>query len=183
MGELIDSVKQTIGERLSSPLLSSFIVSWCLWNWKFLVVLFSDADISVTFALIDKYCFSNTDEIFYHGLLFPFASTIAHVFGYPYLSIHVYRFTLKRQRDANQVKQEIANETLLNASQSNALNKENLNLKVEINHLRDGIIDLTQQRDRAISDCDILKNKLPKDSIYEIEVSKSLNAESNLTDL
>jgi hypothetical protein len=154
MDELIDSIKQTIGERLSSPLLSSFIFSWCLWNWKFLVILFSDADVSVTFALIDKYSFPERYDYYLHGLLYPLGSAGLFVFGYPYIEIIVYGFRLQRQKIADDLKKRIAGKELLDIDESKAVSDRalalNEKLNIELAKWKATVQNLTIERDKAL---------------------------------
>jgi len=163
MGELIDSVKQTIGERLSSPLLSSFIVSWCLWNWKFLVILFSDADVSVTFALIDKYSFTDKYDYYLHGLLYPLGSAGLFVFGYPYIEIIVYGFRLQRQKIADDLKKRIAGKKLLDIDESKAVSDRalalNEKLNIELTKWKATVQNLTIERDQALDQYLSIVNK------------------------
>lgn len=67
LDDLLTSAKQTLVERLASPLLGSFAAAWCVWNYKFLVVLFSSAGVSQTFALIEKFAFPDAWSILIRG--------------------------------------------------------------------------------------------------------------------
>lgn len=57
MKELVDSIFKTFRERLTNPFFGSFVISWILWNWKFVLVFISD-DYETLYkigVLIDKY--------------------------------------------------------------------------------------------------------------------------------
>jgi len=122
--DLLKAAKDTIAERLASPLLGGFAVAWCLWNYKFLVILFSAAGVSQTFTLIESVAFPDTWSILTRGALYPLASAILYVFAYPYPARFVYAFTLKRQREVNQIKRQIEEETLLTLEQSRIIRAE-----------------------------------------------------------
>ncbi|MDB5815515.1 MAG: hypothetical protein JWN23_2632 [Rhodocyclales bacterium] len=122
--ELLKTAKETLAERISSPLTGSFAVAWCLWNYKFLVILLSTAGVSQTFRLIDTVAFPDTRSLILRGMLYPVFSALVYVFGYPYPARIAYAFTLKRRREANQSKQQIEEETLLTLQQSRALRTE-----------------------------------------------------------
>lgn len=124
LSDILESTKQSLLERLSNPLIGSFVISWCLWNWKFLVILFSDSTVSQTFNLVSTIAFPNLWSCFTQGFLLPLISSAIYIFLIPYPSQVVYAFTLKRQREANQVKQKIQNETLLSVEESNILKEE-----------------------------------------------------------
>jgi hypothetical protein len=129
--EFIKSAKQTLEERLSSPFLSSFAISWVLWNYKFLVILFSDAGVSETFKLIDTVAFPTCWTIFTRGTLFPLVSALIYVFVYPFQAKFIYEFTLNRQREINQAKRNIEGETPLTLEQSKELRAEFVRMESE----------------------------------------------------
>jgi hypothetical protein len=124
LDDIISAAKQSVLERVASPLLGSFVIAWCLWNWKFLVILFSDASVSQTFVLIEKHAFPEWTAIACRGILFPIATAAAYVFLYPYPARIVYGFTLRRQREINMTRQKIADETLLTLEESRRLRAE-----------------------------------------------------------
>lgn len=43
ISDAINSVKASLYERISNPLLSSFVISWCIWNYKFVLVALSSS--------------------------------------------------------------------------------------------------------------------------------------------
>jgi len=111
--EILKSAKAQISERIASPLIGSFVISWCLWNYKFLVILFSSASVSQTFALIDKIAFPTFWALVLNGILLPILTAVAYIFAYPYPAKYVYEFTRRRQKEINEVRQRIEDETLL----------------------------------------------------------------------
>jgi len=127
--DLLKSAKETLAERLASPLLGSFAVAWCVWNYKFLVILFSAAGVSQTFKLIETVAFPDTWSVLTRGALYPLLSALLYVFAYPYPARLVYAFTLQRQRDVNEVKRKVENETLLTLEQSRSLRAEYFQLE------------------------------------------------------
>lgn len=88
LDDLLKSAKETIADRLASPLLGSFAVTWCLWNYKFLVILFSAAGVSQTFKLIETIAFPDTWSLIMRGTLYPLGSALLYVFAYPAGSHH-----------------------------------------------------------------------------------------------
>ncbi|WP_291912271.1 hypothetical protein [Limnohabitans sp.] len=122
--DILQSAKQTLVERFSSPLLGAFLISWVVWNWKFLVILFSDASVTTTFDLVHRLAFPDWTAILLKGFAFPLMTSLAYVFLYPYPARFVYEFTLKRQREINEIKQRITNETPLTLERSTQLRAE-----------------------------------------------------------
>jgi len=122
--EILASAKQTLLERITSPLLGSFFLAWCAWNWRFLVVLFSDTSVTQTFGLVDNQIYPDLVTFLAHAVFFPMLSAAVYIFIYPYPARFVYAFTLRRQRETNQIKQQIADETPLTLEESLRLRSE-----------------------------------------------------------
>lgn len=126
LDDILNSAKTTLTERLASPLVGSFVVAWCAWNYRFLVVLLSDASISRTFELIDTVIFPTSASIVTKGFLFPLISALVYVFVYPYPAKFVYGFTRRRQKEINQLRQKIEDETPMTQEESRAFRLEYL---------------------------------------------------------
>lgn len=124
LNDIIHSTKLTLQERLTSPLLGGFLMAWSAWNYKFLVILFSDTPVSETFSLIETVSFPDVSSILTRGLIYPLLSAAGYIFIYPYPALFVYKFTLLRQRKINEVKMKIANETPLTIEDSRRLRAE-----------------------------------------------------------
>jgi len=124
LGELLKSAKESLIERLSSPLLGSFALSWCLWNYKFLVILFSSASVSTTFKLVDSIAFPDIYTLLIRGLLLPALTAAAYIFIYPYPARFIYGFTRRRQREINELRRQIENETPLTLEESRTIRAE-----------------------------------------------------------
>lgn len=124
LDEILKSAKESLMERLSSPLLGSFALSWCLWNYKFLVVLFSSASVATTFKLVDSIAFPDTYALLIRGLLLPALTAAAYIFIYPYPAKFIYGFTRRRQREVNELRKQIENETPLTLEESRAIRAE-----------------------------------------------------------
>jgi len=122
--EILKSAKAQISERIASPLIGSFAISWCLWNYKFLVILFSSASVSQTFALIDTIAFPTSWSLALNGVLLPTLTAVAYIFAYPYPAKYVYEFTRRRQKEINEVRQRIEDETLLTIEESRKIRAE-----------------------------------------------------------
>ena len=151
--DLFKSAKESIAERLASPLLGSFAIAWCLWNYKFLVILFSAAGVSQTFKLIEHIAFPNPSAIILKGVIYPLVSALIYVFAYPYPARFVYAFTLRRQREVNNVKRKIEEETLLTLEESRAVRADFVRLERkyqdDIDNLNSEISRLNAALDQA----------------------------------
>lgn len=116
--EILKSAKAQISERIASPLIGSFSLSWCLWNYKFLVILFSNTSVSQTFSLVDSVAFPTTGSLVINGVLLPALTAVIYIFVYPYPARFVYEFTRRRQKEINEIRQRVEDETLLTIEES-----------------------------------------------------------------
>lgn len=157
---ILKSARQQIVDRMSSPLLGSFVVAWCLWNYKFLVILFSSASVIKTFELIKTLAFPNLSSVLFQGFLWPAATALAYIFLYPYPARFVFGFTQRRQRDVNQLRQQIEDETLLTAEESRRIRNQVVTVEAahrkevdllneEVTKLRDALASATSSSTKA----------------------------------
>lgn len=148
--QVIKSVQAQISERTASPLMGSFLLSWCLWNYKFLVILFSSASVSRTFDLIETVAFPNLSVILLKGVLLPAMTAAAYIFLYPYPAKYVYEFSRMRQKEINDIKRRIEEETPLTIEESRKIRAELA--RIEAEH--------SEQRDRKDREIERLKAQL-----------------------
>lgn len=174
--DLLKSAKETIAERLTSPLLGSFLIAWCLWNYKFLVILFSAASVSQTFKLIETVAFPDAFSIISRGVAFPLISAIFYVFFYPYPARYVYAFTLQRQKEINQIKRQINEETPLTIEESRRIRVDYLQLERKsqesIDRLNEEVLRLKaalDQKQKEESD----KTKIPPPALRSNNIDPS----------
>ena len=87
------SVNNVLYERLVSPLFGTFLLSWCIWNWKIIyLTLFIDND-EIDGHKID-FIISNYYDKF-DLLLWPAISTIGLLLIYPFLAVAAYYVSLR----------------------------------------------------------------------------------------
>jgi len=159
--QIFGSIKSQIDERLSNPLAGSFLLSWCLWNYKFFAILFSSENITKTFELIDSIVFPDIQSVLLKGLLYPAITSAAYIFLYPYPAKYVYEFSRNRQREIAEIKRRIEEETPLTLEESRRIKSELA--RIESEH--------TDQLDRKDREIERLKFQLS-----DKEPEKAINA-------
>ncbi len=130
--EAVKSVRAHLYERSVSPLMGSFIVSWVVFNYKFILLVFSGIPVVEKLALIDSTIFSTSYDIYLQGFLFPFGMSLVYLFGYPYPAKFVFRFTRNRQKEISDIKKEIEEETLLTVEESRLIRRELYKIEEEL---------------------------------------------------
>jgi hypothetical protein len=168
--EIIKSAKSHIYERLFSPIMGSFVVAWSLWNYKFLVILFSSASITQTFKMIDTLAFPNSSALFLRGFLFPALTAAVYIFLYPYPAKFVFGFTRRRQKEINDLRRTIEDETPLTLEESRKIRA--VVAQIENEH--------SQEIDRKNREIDRLKSEIDGLSSPPIESSPKTSLEPSL---
>lgn len=91
MKEHIELISSHLRERLSNPLMASFLLSWPVWNYKFILVFFSDMKPYVKFSYISGQVYPDV----WHGLMFglfgPVVTACFYVGVYPFV-VHAAEF-------------------------------------------------------------------------------------------
>lgn len=131
LAESIKTIKAQLYERASSPLFSVFIISWCLWNYRFIMVISSKSSISEKFIIIDNEIFTSLLVKVEYCLLLPLLTTAFMLFVYPYPAKYVYKFWRNRQKELKDIRQKIEDETPLTIEEAKAIRKEALKLELE----------------------------------------------------
>lgn len=131
LDDLAKTVKAQLYERVSSPLLGAFAISWVGWNYRFLFVLFSSMPTAGKFTYIDNNIFDSYQTIFLHGTLYPLLTTLSLIFIYPFPARFVYEYWRTRQRELKEIQQRIDDETPLTREEARELRHETLNARLE----------------------------------------------------
>lgn len=118
MNDLLEPIKRELSERLSSPLLGGFAISWALWNYKFLLILASNNTISTTFSLVERYCFSGPIEIVTHGFVLPALTTLGYIYLYPLPAEIIYKRAQQNNKRLKEIRIAIEGETPLTIEES-----------------------------------------------------------------
>lgn len=126
------SIGQFIDERLSSPLLGTFLISWAAWNYKFIVILLSSNSVLRTFELIETVAFPTGLDVALRGFAYPLLTTLLYIYVYPYPAKLVYSTWRRTQYDLTKIRQQYADETLLSIDESRELRAQMQAVKDEL---------------------------------------------------
>ncbi len=128
---LPSSLKAELYDRISSPLFVGFMVSFFVWNFKAIVVLFSDITV---FSKIHHFEYEVYTNIFdYFGFLFvgPLISSLAYIWLYPKIANRVYKYSEEQKQALKEIKVKIEDETPLTIEQSRKIKQEMTNLDLK----------------------------------------------------
>ena len=106
------------------------MLSWSVWNYRVLTILFSDENIEDKFSAIDKQ-FESFDFLTLQingahidGFLIPALFALFYIYIYPVISEPVYKFSLEKRRKLREIKQASDDLRLLSVEDSRAIYKE-----------------------------------------------------------
>ncbi len=131
LGDAMKTIKALLYERITSPLLGAFILSWCLWNFRFLIVIFSTLPVIDKFNMIDTIIFPSQEVMLFKGIIYPLVTTAFFIYVYPYPAKKVYEFWRSRQRDLKEIRQKIEDEEPLTKEEAIMIRTEVYRIKKE----------------------------------------------------
>lgn len=131
MDDLAKSVKAQLYERVSSPLLGTFALSWAAWNYRFILVLVSSMSVTEKIGYIDSQVFPTLEQILLRGALYPLLTALALIFLYPIPAKYVYQYWRRRQKELKEIQQQIDDETPLTKEEARQLRREALSASIE----------------------------------------------------
>ncbi|UOG50910.1 hypothetical protein [Leptospira noguchii] len=124
--DLVKSFKASMYDRISDPLISSFFLSLCTWNWKpIFILLKSKLPVEIRLLYVQSLYFSN-----YFDYLFAIGPAVTislfYTFGYPYIKVKVIEFNSMITQKIRYIKEHYENDIKLTIEQS-----QNLRMKFE----------------------------------------------------
>lgn len=141
MEDILQSIKAFLYDRASSPLFGAFIVSWMMWNYRFIIILLSEEKYSNKFSGVDDYINSSVFVIpwteitlnFYvsWGGTIPLVTALLYIYVYPFAAEPVYRYSLKKQKNINKLKKEANDSRVLDEKDSRKLFQDLADMQVK----------------------------------------------------
>lgn len=129
--ELVKTVRLHLSEKLTSPLLGAFAVSWCVWNHRAIIVVLSGEPVEKKFELLDRVVYPSLDQSLMTGLVYPLLTSLAYLFLYPYPAKFVYEYTRMKQREMLDIRRRIEEETPLTVEDSRRIRSELARARIE----------------------------------------------------
>lgn len=176
------SMVSQINERTTNPLTFSFIISWIIWNYRFILIAFSELPIESKLNLITEY-YPDWYVAGKEGFLYPLITSLVYVFIYPYITKVVVNFYRNQQVVlANSVRQ-IEKTRLLTRDDATALQRSHekiLNkaadteneLRLELKNVREAL--QAAEEENRVLDAD-------KKSLIQKQNNKSILSENQET--
>jgi predicted transcriptional regulator len=118
ISDLYKDIKIQLYERATSPLLGSFVISWCLWNYKLLLVIVSSGNALEKIAYINGVLYPDYQSFGLYGILGPLLTTLFFIYLYPIPARYVFKYTREQQAKTKVIQQQIEDNTPLTQKES-----------------------------------------------------------------
>ncbi|HZF70768.1 hypothetical protein [Sulfuricurvum sp.] len=137
-----DSIKAKLYDFAYTPFISSYIISWILFNHKYLLVYFGTSTLD--------------DKLFYLGechveFLFPLYIALIYVFIYPAIGLVFYYVTLWYNKKSMKIKQQIEDETPITQEQARELKREHYKLADERDQALEKLKESQKEHTQALA--------------------------------
>jgi DNA repair exonuclease SbcCD ATPase subunit len=139
--QLGKTVNTFVEERLLSPLLATFVVSWAIWNYKFLVILFSLHSVQTTFKLIDA-LFPDVQTRFVWGFVLPMLTTLAYLYVYPWFAAIALEQWKKSQLKLTKIRRKYDDETPVSEAEAREIRTARYKAEEELEKARRDLADV-----------------------------------------
>lgn len=166
MKELLNTIFATSKERVSNPIIGTFIISWIAFNWKPIIfIIISNQKIEEKIAYIDLN-FSNIGNI----LVFPLLAVILYVLVVPYINL-LFEYLLEFSR---------IKRNMISIAKQKQLIENKKQLAIEEIRLEEAKTDFRERKNHNELVESLQKQLVEKDNQITAEIEKS---ESLLADV
>lgn len=117
VGGLLRDVRLSISERLESPLISTFSVSWCIINYKLIIIILSSEHIFYKLKLINWYFSSSYLFGVLNSFIYPVLITVFYIFVYPLIALRVNNVVLTNKMLLIDQQKSIENKRIVTADE------------------------------------------------------------------
>lgn len=172
--DIVKTVKVQLYERVSSPLIGAFVISWCLWNYKFLLVLIDKSKIENKLLIIDYVIYPTWYTYVNLNLLGPLVTALFMIYLYPIPARKVFEYSRKQQVELKKIQQKIEDDTPMTLEEGRAIRQEALKLEIEfhsqlkkkdeeISDLKNIVVKLNEANSKSQISATDVGEKIPED--------------------
>lgn len=167
LDEITKSIKAELYSRATSPLMGSFIISWCIYNYKLIMLIASNEKVLEKYEIIDNTLYPQkclisacSDNIFIQSSLIPIIATLIFIYAYPIFAEPIFKYARGKQKNIANLKKKIDGDALLTVQQGR-------NLREEIDKLEESSEKEILRKDREIERL--------KDQLQETPITQETN--------
>lgn len=127
--DISKSIKSSMYERATSPLFGAFSISWALWNYKVILVIFSGMKAKEKVSYIEDTIYGAEWSLVLSGAGYPLLSAVLFILIYPFPAKWIYEYWNNQQKALKVIKQRIEDDTPLTLDESRQIRRELLRLE------------------------------------------------------
>lgn len=131
--DLEKSMKATLYDRLTSPLIGSYITAWCLCNYKIFLIILSELTYQDKIVAIDKLFCGWQDYCWRYGV--PLLWAAFYILIYPVIAKFVFKRWQCYIKEKEDIKHKVRSEECLTIEQSQKLKQEIADKSIEFERL------------------------------------------------
>lgn len=180
--DLKKNLSATLYERVTSPLIGSFAISWSIWNYKFFLVLLSSETYSQKIVILNSmFPWFNSLKGFLLSLsntfIMPLLGVVFYLFVYPRIAKYVYKIWQEYIADKEKIQQQIKSQIPITEEKANKLRQSIANKSMEFEKLledktirirelenrNDININRLEEKDKIITELKILLERNDKE--------------------
>ncbi len=154
--EVKDSIKAKLYESTSTPFMGSFIISWIFINRMYILIYFGNFEDKL--SLLEKYSFG---EFYYKMWFAPLIIALAYVYIYPRFLKHFLSYTLEKEKERYDLKQEIEGKKRLTVDQSREMKSALYRLEDELDKKDEKILHYKNEIERLENENSKMNEKTP----------------------
>ncbi len=143
-----DPFSKTLGsvidERLSSPLISSFLIAWSVWNYKVFFILFADMPLKDRFKWLHDERFSGMDFLA-NGIGLPLIFTLVYIYWLPVPARLVYEAWRENQQKTDRIRNLYDDQKPIDHNEAREYRRQFRDFEEQIDALR--TVNRTQRED------------------------------------
>ena len=162
--DLEKSMKATLYDRLTSPLIGSYITAWCFCNYKVFLIIFSELTYQEKIIAIDGLFCCGWDNLWRYGV--PLGWSAIYILVYPWIAKKVFRIWQNYIKDKEDIKHKVRAEECLTVEQSQKLKQEIADKSIEFERLTSDktaiIKTLTEEKTALYKENESLKERVKK---------------------
>lgn len=170
ISDIYTSIKAYLYDRTASPLLGSLAISLALWNFKILMLFFSNTSYAVKIWEMDYFYsqpFFSVDWLSWPTnywiciYVLPVLTTIFYIFLFPYFSHKVFAFSYKKQIALSNARKTIEDSRIMTEEQRDEIlsyaEKQSIDHRAMVMSLKNEIAKLESELDRVVEERSSMK--------------------------
>jgi|GEM_PF-7129046 len=184
MEDIIKSIKATLYERVSNPFILSFLMAWCIHNYRVIMIIISNESLNIKLVNIDLYFngsfMLNGLVINYgcilHSIIIPLIYSLIYIYALPVLSKRIIHYHFKMQRELLSAKHDAEGLELLTKEKSRELRQYFILLEKE---LKDQIEKLEEENAELKSLIKTEANEVPSEEFSQKNEDETIELTEN----